>query len=530
MSNPRPRIVMLVHNNVKGDSRVQKQARSVAALGWDVTLLGVSAGRRRFTGDLGGAKVELIPLEPGLHQRPHELRTSFPRDPLAYGNALKARWKDQHLQARRADLGAAKAEYKLYGHRLPAPRRALAWTTLQARRVGFKLDAKWTKLRVRHTDALLERRLLGTAPFDMAITKFWIKTMGDRAWRRLDPDLWRYELAFGKVIDKLEPDVIHANDFPVLGVGARAKLRALAKGRNVKLVWDAHEYLAGIKPWRPHPRWHPAQLAHQAEYAPYADAVVTVSAELGELLVRDFHLSEPPAVVLNAPGDPARAGHEHEFAVVDVKGRPGWPAAESDAAAEVPSLRGRCGIGHDVPLMVYSGAGAPQRGLDTMVEALPDLPGVHAAFIVPKPEGQYAMSLLARAAELGAADRVHLLPYVEHYQVVEHLAEADFGVIPIHHWPNHEIALITKFFEYAHARLPIVVSDVEAMGNTVRATGQGEVFTAEDTADFTRAARAVLADPGRYRKAYDGPVDLDAWTWERQAEVLAGVYRRLLGS
>nr|BFF23499.1 hypothetical protein GCM10025732_14640 [Glycomyces mayteni] len=42
MSNPRPRIVMLVHNNVKGDSRVQKQARSIAALGWDVTLLGVS--------------------------------------------------------------------------------------------------------------------------------------------------------------------------------------------------------------------------------------------------------------------------------------------------------------------------------------------------------------------------------------------------------------------------------------------------------------------------------------------------------
>ena len=40
---------------------------------------------------------------------------------------------------------------------------------------------------------------------------------------------------------------------------------------------------------------------------------------------------------------------------------------------------------------------------------------------------------------------------------------ADLGVIPIHHWPNHEIALITKFFEYSHARLPIVVSDVRTM-------------------------------------------------------------------
>nr|BFF23498.1 hypothetical protein GCM10025732_14630 [Glycomyces mayteni] len=362
----------------------------------------------------------------------------------------------------------------------------------------------------------------------MAITKFWLKTMGDRAWRRLDPDLWRYELAFGKAIDKLEPDVIHANDFPVLGVGARAKLRALAKGRDVKLVWDAHEYLAGIKPWRPHPRWHVSQLAHQREYAPYADAVVTVSAELGELLVRDFHLAEPPAVVLNAPGDPAKAGQEQELVVTDAKGAKAWEPTVSDAEAAVPSLRARCGVGPDVPVMVYSGAGAPQRGLDTMVEALPDLPGVHAAFILPRQADAYAAALLARAEELGAADRVHFLPYVEHYQVVEHLAEADFGVIPIHHWPNHEIALITKFFEYAHARLPIVVSDVEAMGSMVRATGQGEVFAAEDAADFARAAQAVLADPERYRKAYDGAVDLDAWTWERQAEVLEGVYRRLL--
>ncbi|RRR97726.1 glycosyltransferase [Glycomyces terrestris] len=520
---------MLVQNHVKGDSRVQKQARSIAALGWDVTLLGVSPNRREHTGTLGGAAVRLIPLEPGLHQRPHEFRTSFPRDPLAYGNALKARWKTQQLEAKRADVTAAKADYAHYGRRLPAVRRAGRWAALQAHRAAFKLGAKWTRMRVRRTDALLERRKRCDAPLDRAAAFFWNAVMGDRAWRRLDPDLWRYELAFGKVIDRLAPDVIHANDFPVLGVGARAKLRGLAKGRDVKLVWDAHEYLAGIKPWRIHPRWHPAQLAHQREYAPYADAVVTVSAELGALLQRDFKLAEPPAVVLNAPGDPSSAGADEELVVADSKGRPPWPAAETGGEAAVPSLRGRCGLGPDVPLMVYSGGDAPQRGLDTMIDALPALAGVHAAFVVPRPEGAYAGTLRDRAAALGVGDRVHFLPYVDYFQVVPHLAEADLGVIPIHHWPNHEIALITKFFEYSHARLPIVVSDVEAMAAMVRSTGQGEVFTAEDTADFTRAVEAVLADPGRYRKAYAGPVDLDAWTWERQAEVLEGVYRRTLG-
>jgi glycogen(starch) synthase len=105
------------------------------------------------------------------------------------------------------------------------------------------------------------------------------------------------------------------------------------------------------------------------------------------------------------------------------------------------------------------------------------------------------------------------------------------GLIPIHHWPNHELALITKFFEYSHARLPIVVSDVRTMAATVRATGQGEVFRARDVADFGRAVRAVLADPGRYRAAYDAPDGpLPSWTWEAQAERLDTIYRGLFPS
>ena len=69
-------------------------------------------------------------------------------------------------------------------------------------------------------------------------------------------------------------------------------------------------------------------------------------------------------------------------------------------------------------------------------------------------------------------------------------------MIPIQHWPNHEIALITKFFEYSHARLPLVVSDVRTMAETVRETGQGEVFEAEDVADFVRAVTRGARRPG----------------------------------
>ncbi|RLQ05793.1 glycosyltransferase [Micromonospora sp. BL1] len=345
---------------------------------------------------------------------------------------------------------------------------------------------------------------LARRPVEHAQVRYWRARLRDGAWRRLEPGLWDYERVAGPVVDALRPDLIHAHDFRMLGVAARAVDRARAAGRDVKLVWDAHEWLPGARPRRDNARWLPAHLGYVREYVGHADAVVTVSDTLADLLVRDHALPERPTVVLNAP-----------------------VAATPDT--EAPGLRERCGLRPDTPLLVYSGAMAVQRGLDTVVEALPLLPGVHLALVVADPNAAYVRQVVARAGRHGVGDRVHVLPYVPHRQLVAFLATADIGLIPLHHWPNHEIALITKFFEYAHARLPIVVSDVRTMAETVRATGQGEVFRARDAADLARAVRTVLADPARYRAAYEGPDSpLPGWTWEAQAERLDALYRRLL--
>ena len=345
-------------------------------------------------------------------------------------------------------------------------------------------------------------------PLEHAQVRFWLGAKGDRAWRWLEPGLWNYERAFGPVVDQLAPDLIHAHDFRMLGVGARAVVRGRTVGRTVKLLWDAHEFLPGAKPRRDNVRWLPAHLAHEREHVPYADAVVTVSDALAELLQRQHHLAERPAVLLNAPAvTPGR----------------------HTGAAPAPDLRTSCGLGPDTPLLVYSGSATVQRGLDTVVQALPELDGAHLALVVGDPSTPYLRQLVATATRLGVAARVHVLPYVPHWQVPALLSSADVGLIPIQHWPNHEIALITKFFEYSHARIPIVVSDVRTMAETVRATGQGEVFRAQDPADLVRAVRAVLSDPQRYRAAYDGPDSpLPSWTWEAQAERLDAIYRRLL--
>ncbi|AEV88626.1 glycosyl transferase family 1 [Actinoplanes sp. SE50] len=502
------RIVMLVDNGVNGDSRVQKEARSAAEAGWDVTLLGRSPDDKEHTWMLGPAQVRLVPVPFHLDKRPHEFRRRWVMAPLAYPQNGVAEQRGQWVKAWRANLTM---------DRLVSPggareiSRKVQW---QASRVVNK----WVSVRQRQTKKAARARKTLDTPSDKLYTWFWSTVQGPRAWRRLEPQLWDWELAFGPVLDRVKPDLIHANDFRMLGVGARAKIRAKTRGRDVKLVWDAHEFLPGVRPWTNHARWRTAQMLHEAEYVPYVDAAMTVSDDLAGMLQEAHRLPERPAVVLNTPAA--------EHAPADAAGTP------------LPDLRELCGIGPDTPLIVYSGAASIQRGLAVMVEGLARQPGVHLALVTNNHSSGYMGGLRKRATALGISDRVHFLPYVPHWQVVPFLAAATVGVIPIFHFPNHEIALITKFFEYSHARLPLVVSDVRTMASTVRATGQGEVFTSTGTPEtqappadvdaYVQAVQKVLDDPERYRAAYDKPGLLDGWTWDAQARVMNDVYRRLL--
>ncbi|MDX3577669.1 glycosyltransferase family 4 protein [Streptomyces sp. FL07-04A] len=511
---PRPvkgRVVMLVDNKVDGDSRVQKAAESAAAAGWDVVLLGLVRSGNGRSWKLGDAEVRLLPLKTPLAKRHAERHRSPLRRPLAYPPGPMAAYRRQWVKAWRADVATRRAALKVAPKAVGSPMfRKAEKARLTVAGPVSKFMQKWVGFRARQSSQAQKAGRALHGPVDRAFTATWKAVKGKRAWRRLEPVLWDYELTYGAEIDALEPDLIHANDFRMLGVGARAAVRARAKGRTVKLVWDAHEFLPGVRPWEDNAHWIPGNTAHESEYAPFADAVVTVSEGLADLLRERHGLAEQPTVVLNAPDRPV----ERDPAIEDTEPE--------------PDLRELCGIGPDVPLVVYSGSPGAQRGLGDMVEALPKLDGVHMAFVVPAPAAGYIQGLLARARELGVGDRLHAVPYVKHWQVVRFLSAANVGCIPIHHWPNHEIALITKFFEYSHARLPLVVSDVKTMSEVTRATGQGEVCRAEDVDDLARAIKAVLADPEKYRATYDKPGLLDTWTWEAQAEVLDGLYTRLV--
>ena len=489
----RPRVAMLVANAVAGDSRVQKVAWSMAAKGWEVTLVGRAPGEQvqRFT--LGEARVVLVPVPKTV--------SGYERTRLRGGReAAELRPGYRHARALLAARDAA--------------------PTRRTRSVSAAATRRWLAEHPAVDDALAAS---ARGPVGGALHKLVGGSLGmtDRygGWRWFNPWFADLELAFAPVVQEFGPDLIHAHDFHMVGIGARLAAELSTPERRVRWIYDAHEYLRGIEV----PKSSDVRalmrrrmlVGVEREYIGLADGVVTVSEGIAGKLAEDHALARQPRVILNAPVISTAA------------------AASASASAFAPprrTLRSDCGLTEDVPLLLYSGGMSPRRGVSTAIDALAMLPAAHLALIAREDDPDVP-ALRERAERTGVADRLHALPYVPVDEVVPYIGSATIGLIPILHLPNHELSLITKYFEYLHAALPIVTSDVREMAAETRRLNVGEVYTAGDAASLAEAVGKVLDGLDGYRAVYRGPDDpRPRSTWAEQAIRLDALYREVLGA
>jgi glycosyltransferase involved in cell wall biosynthesis len=477
---PAPRLLVIVANGITGDSRVQKTAIAAARAGWDVTLLGAGGRRgRRLESVMGAVRVVRLPMTAHYAQRSkgHRARrlitTTAIRnsDGLAGVRAAHQAWL-RRVTARIGRLRTATGP----AAPLLRPASRVLGAVVRARREFHTLRVRAYKWEQRQ-----EGRPTGS-------------------WRHDWPPLVDLDLVFGPVIEEFKPDLIHANDITMIHVAALSVARMRARGEKVAWLYDAHEYVNGID-W-PRATENRAYRDVEKEFVGQADAVVTVSPEIAELLRRDYGLSETPLVVRNTP-------------IRETIGHTDPPV----------SVRAACGLADDVPLLVYSGWLAPERGVGTAVTALAELAGVHLGIVSGRnsPERE---KVLALADDLGVRDRVHVVPYVPQYAVPDYLSTADLGLICSQHTLNYEISLPTKLAEYLHGGVPVIASDVRTLSKFVTEHGVGEVFVSDDPASFATAVRRALARRAELVAAIT-PELLEELSWEHQTAGLVRLYRQI---
>ena len=280
---------------------------------------------------------------------------------------------------------------------------------------------------------------------------------------------WDVHGTFAAALDSLPADVFHASDLYALKA-----CRTRADKLGVLYTYDAREYyphVAGTvgKPWA---RWWWAR--QERKHIRGAAAVFTVSDSIALALARDYGI-ERPTVVHNAPERaPERAPD------VDSPGR-ALPVPGPFAHLADP----------DTPVILHLGQMKAHRGGSTLIRAMAFVPQGVLVFLGYGSEQEK----LARLAEkIGVKDRVHFLPPVSPDAIRETVRHASIGVTLLEDTClNHRYALPNKLFDYIHAGIPVLASDLDETKRVVERYGIGETAPADDPEAVGRAITGMVS-------------------------------------
>jgi glycosyltransferase involved in cell wall biosynthesis len=287
------------------------------------------------------------------------------------------------------------------------------------------------------------------------------------------------------------PQALHAHDLNTLPVAA-----ALAWRLRLPLVYDAHELYPEISTLsrREAGVWSLVERC----LARRATSIVTVCESIA-IEIESRNGVPRPLVVLNCPDAPPPA-----------------PAAAS-------LLRDRCGLPDDERVVLYQGGFAPNRGLETIIEAARLL---EQGTIVLMGWGQIEEELRHQIHREGLGERVLITAPVPREEVVAYAVGADIGLIPYEPVGlNNTFTTPNKLFDYMAAGLPVVASRLPELVRFVEGEELGVTFAPGDPEELAAAIDQLLIDPARLGRMRERARDAGRrHTWARESQKLVGLY------
>ncbi len=283
-------------------------------------------------------------------------------------------------------------------------------------------------------------------------------------------DLLAWVLGLGHAIaragsrlgEQWRPDIVHAHDWLMCHAGT-----ALKEAFGVGLVATMHATEAGR-----HQGWLPSPLSraiHTTEWWLTFEArrVITCSPHMRWEVTRLFELP-PDKVDLVANG-------------ID---RATWSVRASTAAAARVRYAGKG------PLLVYAGRLEWEKGMHTLLEAMPRLrrrhPGLH---LVVAGDGTFGAELRERAKAARLGPSVAFTGFLPREELAAVVAAADCAVVPSLYEPFGLAAL-----EAAALGTPLVVSDVGGLREFARGGACASLVTPGDPAALAAGISLVLDD------------------------------------
>jgi glycosyltransferase involved in cell wall biosynthesis len=193
------------------------------------------------------------------------------------------------------------------------------------------------------------------------------------------------------------------------------------------------------------------------------------------------------------------------------------------AAAAVPTPR------PSSPVLLYLGSLHRWKGVEVALRAMPELSG--AQLWIAGGEGERIAELAKLAAELGCAERVRFLGFVEPARRFELIAQADVCLLPLTRSSiGSRYTSPLKLFEYLAMGKVVIASDLPALREVLRPDRDALLVAPEDAGALAQASARVLSDPGlRARLEANARELAQRYSWDQRAQTILSAFSRLHG-
>jgi glycosyltransferase involved in cell wall biosynthesis len=296
-----------------------------------------------------------------------------------------------------------------------------------------------------------------------------------------------------KLSYRIPAHIYHANDGNTLPIAWM-----IAKKNNAKLIYDAHELETGrnfgnsslSRIYRKVWSFPEKLLIHQV------DAVITVNRLIADELARLYKI-HVPFVIMNCP-------------VLNL-------------VSNTNLIRQELDIPDDMKILIYQGRITSGRGLESFFVAIQQLNDTVGVVLGDGP----LLQAYRDRVRSGEWQRIYLLGMINMTVLPTYTASADLGVVLIQDTClSYRLSLPNKLFEYLHAGLPVICSDLPAMATIVKEYQVGELVNPDDPASIAHGIKITLGDVTRYKtlKANTHKAS-EVFNWQNEGKKLIEIYK-----
>jgi glycosyltransferase involved in cell wall biosynthesis len=316
----------------------------------------------------------------------------------------------------------------------------------------------------------------------------------------------KYLSSFAKYIAAADFAVIHCHDYHMLFIGAEVKkIKA-----DITLIYDSHEYLKGwplylrnkglINKLKGFLVWN-YELSLEKKSASLADAVITITDQIGHKLEHELNLKFSPIVVRNYPIQ------------TNNKSLPG-------------SLHEKLGISFDKKLLVHSGSiYYSDQQLNDLANVILSIENIVLVFIGNRPRFFEVKNKLLKKDH--SQSKFYFVDYpTDSEELVQLISSADIGLMHIRNdWIAHQIGSANRYLEYSHAGLAILSTYQDTAVKINKKYNHTLFYDENDFSAFRENLLMLIQDLESYKKRSTNIKNV--LTWESEETKLVELYEKL---